>query len=341
VARRLSSHPDAAPLMPLLTAEEVSHARTPRKLCLGLLLTLAALPHSACATGAVPTQPSPPTAKNPEATPAATPAGTDAGAEGVRVGDSLVRDDELTYEGYTVRKLFKEVREAYVPGGRAEVAYAVLERRGRVLRSFDAGVYHGGLNSVSFGLFPFLGGGARQLVVSQDAPREGAQWVVSLSPRPRVIYDGPAFEAGREADDLRVKDLDGDGVYEIVAPVCQFYGFRDLAPAAAPLPPAVFKYDAKAGKYLPANQLFREHLLKGVDEAKAKVRGPSEPGDSHLADVLSILLTYVFAGDEREGWEFYEAAYKLPDKAEVKREVKAELRSQPVYRFIYKQAAGR
>jgi hypothetical protein len=228
-----------------------------------------------------------------------------------------------------------------MPDGSAEVAYVVLERGGKILRSFDAGVYHGGLNSAGFGLFPFLGEGGRQLIISQDAPRTGRQWVVSLSPSPRIIFDGPAFGVGREADDLQVSDLDGDGVYEIVAPVCDVYGFRDwaLAPTETPLPPAVFKYDAKAGKYLPANRLFREHLLKGVDEAKAKVRGPSERG--HMADVLSVLLSYVFAGDEREGWEFYEAAYALPDKAEVRREVEATLRAQPVYRFMDKQAAGR
>lgn len=119
---------------------------------------------------------------------------------------------------------------------RREVAYAVLERGGKVVRSFDAGVYHGGLNAVGFGLFPFLGGDAKQLIVSQDAPRAGVQWVVSLSPSPRVIYDGPAFEVGRETDDMSVADLDGDGVYEIVVPVCHFYGFRDLATAATPLP---------------------------------------------------------------------------------------------------------
>jgi hypothetical protein len=273
-------------------------------------------------------------------TPAATPA--DARAKEVRIGDSLVREDELTYEGYTVRKLYKKVREDAVSGGWAEVAYAVLERRGKVVRSFDAGIYNGGLNSVAFGLFPFLGGEEKQLIVSQDAPRAGAQWVVSLSPRPRVIYDGPAFAAGREADDLQVADLDGDGVYEIVAPVCAFYGFRDWAvsPAGTPLPPAVFKYDAKAQKYLPANRLFREHLLKGVEESKAKVPGPDAP-EPHLAGVLSIVLDYVYAGEERAAWEFYDATYRLPDKAEVKRDIKSELRAEPVYRFIHKQAAGR
>ncbi len=314
--------------MPVLFAEEVAPERKPRGVCAGLLLITAALLQAGCAARVESSHLATVAVPSPTPTPAA--------VKEIRIDDSLVREDELTYKGYTVRKSHREVREADAPGGRVKVDYAVLERRGKVLRSFDAGVYNGGLgNSVAFGLFPFLGGEERQLIVSQDAPRAGAQWVVSLSPRPRVIYDGPAFAAGREVDDLRVEDLDGDGVYEIVAPICAFYGFRDwaLAPADTPLPSAVFKYDLKAGKYLPANQLFRERLLKDVEEMKSKVRGPEARG-SHLADVLSIVLSYVYAGEEGAGWEFYDAAYGLPDKAEVKREVERVLRGEPVHRFM-------
>lgn len=329
--------------MPIPFAEEVSPRSTTRavrasRLCLWLA-SLAALFHLGCAARVE----SSPSGRAATEAPGATPPAPAARAatEEVHIGDSLVREDELTYEGYTVEKLYKTVREAEVPGGRAEVAYAVLERRGKVLLSFDAGVYNGGLNSAGFGLFPFLGGPEKQLIVSQDAPREGQQWVVSFSPRPHVIYDGPAFAAGREVDDLRVADLDGDGVYEIVAPLTNFYGFRDwaLAPAATPLPEAVFKYDAEAGKYLPANARFREHLLKGLEEKRSQVRGP-EAREAHLADVLSVVLAYVYAGEERAGWEFYEATYGLPDKVQLKREVKRSLRAEPVYRFMYGQRAA-
>ena len=329
--------------MSIPTAGEVSHERAPRA---GIILLLAALCQTACAARGAPPRsdrapaPAPATVTaSPETEPAP---GTKAEPAAVSIGDSLVREDELAYRGYTVRKYYRDVRAPDAPGGRAEVAYAALERGGKAVRSFDAGVYSGFGNSAGFGLFPFLGGGEKQLVVSQDAPRAGAQWVVSLSPRPRVIYDGPAFGAGREADDVLVEDLDGDGAYEILAPVCAFYGFRDWAldPAGTPLPPAVFKYDAKAGKYLPANRLFRARLLKDVEAAKSKVRGPGAPGP-HLSDVLSVVLTYVYAGDERAAWEFYDAAYGLPDKAAVKRDVKGVLRAEPVYRFLYKPAARR
>lgn len=327
--------------MLILTAEEVLHASPPRtrrgvrasRLCVSL--ALAALVQLGCAARVESSRVERAAAATPA--PSATPAEAKAEPAEVRIGDTLVHNDDLSYKGFTAQVWQRELKYGEAPGraGKPTAAYAVLARGEKTLLTFDAGVYHGGLNSVGFGLFPFLGGEEKQLVVSQDAPREGRQWIVSLSPHPRVIYDGPAFEAGREGDDLRVVDLDGDGVYEVVALLCHFYGFRDwaLAPNATPLPEIVFKYDAKARKYLPANDLFRERLLKDAEEKKAKVRGPAER-ESHTADVLSLVLAYVYAGEERAAWEFYEAAYKLPDKAELRKEIEGELRAEPVYRFV-------
>ncbi|HEX8285659.1 MAG TPA: hypothetical protein VF588_20050 [Pyrinomonadaceae bacterium] len=334
--------------MSLLIAEEVSHARPPRAprvvlaARLRLLLTLASLLQLACVARVDSSQ-----VGRAAATPAPPPA-TEAKAEAkaetveIRVGDSLV-SDALTYAGYTVRRRDRKLKDGDAPGGEGlpTAAYAVLERGGKVVRTFDAGVHNGGLNSVGFGLFAFLGGAEKQLIVSQDAPRDGRQWIVSLSPRPRVIYDGPAFAAGREVYDLRVEDFDGDGVYELAAPLTTFYGFDDwaLTPAATPLPEVIFRYDEKAGRYVPANARFRERLLKDVEAAKSKVRGPGSR-EEHLADVLAVVLAYVLAGEERAAWDFYEAAYKLPDKAKVQREIETELRAQPVYRFIYRERAA-
>ena len=141
---------------------------------------------------------------------------------------------------------------------------------------------------------------------------------------------------------MGVFDLDGDGVYEITVPVTDFYGFHDwaISPLATPLPEVVFKYDAKAGKYLPANEQFQKYILRDVDAARSKVHGPEER-EAHLADVLSVVLSYIFAGKEQEAWEFYESAYKLPDKVEIKKEIEDMLKTQPVYRFMYGKAGRR
>lgn len=260
----------------------------------------------------------------------------------IAITDALVEGDKLTYKGYVVQKRYKKVKldyppESKEPSGLVDVSYAVLKRRGKVLAKFD-GIYFGAGNETSFGLFSFLGGSTKQLVVSQDIPRGGNQWIVSLSPRFRVIYDGFKFSTGREAYNMGVIDLDHDGIYEITQPITAFYEFSKWLPVSrTPLPTVVFKYDAKAGRYLPANRRFQAYLLRDVKKAKKQISGP-ENRIKHLADILPIVLDYIFAGKEKDAWAFYEMAYKLPDKAEVKGNIKAVLKKQPVYRYIYRKS---
>lgn len=261
--------------------------------------------------------------------------------EEVQIATAFIDNDELTYNSYVVQKRYKKVwfnypSEMKEPPSGVEVSYAVLKRGGKVLAQFD-GVYFEAGNSTRFGLFSFLGGEMEQLIVSQDIFRGGRQWIVSLSPRFRIIHDSAEYGVGREAEDMGISDLDKDGIYEITQPVTAFYGFSKWIPTGrTPLPTVIFKYDAKAKKYLPANNLFQDHLLKGIDEARGNISGP-EDRINHLSDILPIVLDYIFAGEEQEAWTFYEEAYKLPDKVEIKKEIKAVLKDQPVYRFMYKK----
>ena len=110
------------------------------------------------------------------------------GREGPQVSDIYVEGDELTYNGYVVEKRHKRVRLDYPSEGKErrffedEFSYAVVRRRGKVLATFD-GVYSGAGNATRFGLFPFLGGDEKQLLVSQDVP-VGRQ---PLARRPRHL----------------------------------------------------------------------------------------------------------------------------------------------------------
>lgn len=281
--------------------------------------------------------------KEPQASPSAPPpqplVSEELREKGIGIRDVFIDDEELSHEGFVVEKRYKTVNvnagEAKEPPSWVEISYAVIKRRGKVLAQFDS-VYSGMGNDTEFGLFPFLGGDTKQLIVSQDIFRGGTQWIVILSPRFQVIYDGDEFGAGREADDMRVADLDRDGVYEITQPVTTFYGFSSLSPAQTPLPIVIFKYDAKAKKYLPANHFFKEYILRDIDESKKKVSSAGE-GTNHLANILSIVLDYIYAGEEPAGWAFYDEAYKLPDKVEMKTKIEVELKEQAVYRFMYKK----
>jgi hypothetical protein len=248
----------------------------------------------------------------------------------LRPADVFVEGDELSVEGFTFHKRSRKARfESYL----GEVEYVVAKKGERVLVKFDADPYSP-LNSADFGLFPFLGGKSQQVFISQDLPRGGCQWVVSVSPRFRIIFDGQALGAGREGYDLKALDLDNDGIYEIVAPITAFYQFQDkLYIGAIPLPDIIFKYDLAKQKYLPANPRFKERVFEEL--AKVPQIKNEELNFEHRSVALSNLLIHIYAGEEKQGWKAFEEDYKLQDKGEMERRVREILRDQPVYKLIY------
>ena len=135
---------------------------------------------------------------------------------------------------------------------------------------------------------------------------------------------------------MRIIDLDNDGVYEITVPLTFFYGFSEWVPTGrTPLPTAIFKYRGKAQEYVPANPEFQDYLLENIDKRKRGVSPPEDKVD-HITDILPIVVDYIFAGKEMEAWTFFDEAYKLADKKELKAKISAAVRRQPVYRFIYR-----
>ncbi|HVS81602.1 MAG TPA: hypothetical protein VHE60_07690 [Pyrinomonadaceae bacterium] len=214
-----------------------------------------------------------------------------------------------------------------------DVTYAVLKRKGIVLAKFDDNIYFGMGNDTRFGLFSFLDGPTKQLVISQDIFRGGTQWIISLSPQPRIIFDGPDWAVGREGDDMRTIDLDHDGVFEISVPITDFYDFQDKLPIARiPLPEIIFKYDARAMKYVPANPFFESYALHGISDLEVE---KSTDEFDQRAMALENLLAFIYVGKQNQAWDFYNRSYNLSDKEEIRRRVKAILIRQPVYKFIY------
>lgn len=267
-------------------------------------------------------------------------------AEGVQAGSIIADVQTLTYRGYVVQKLNKKVRmdipPEYGPSSLVNVSYATISRRGKVIATFDAGVYFGLGNATKMGFFSVLDNGRSQLIISQDVPKGGRQWVVDFAKGANVIFDGQKFGVGREGDDLSISDRDGDGIYEIEASITDFYGFEKsrLTTAETPLPGIVFKFDGEQERYLPANPLFRDCLLKDIEEAEKKFRSESEH-EVRLGDLMSVVLDYIFVGEEQRGWKFFEETCKLPDKAKIKSDMQDLLKAHPVYRYIYKKGANR
>jgi hypothetical protein len=221
-----------------------------------------------------------------------------------------------------------------------KVSYVIVKRNGNV-RKFDAGIYSPVGNSTQAGFFSLLGQGSDQLIISQDSFRTGVQWVADFSKGFKIIFDGQKFLVGRESYDMTISDLDGDGIYEIIVPITAFYGFESwrLSTMETPLPDIIFSYDPVQREYLPANPHFRECILRDTEAAARSAREIEK--EIGLGRLMSIVLDYVFVGEEQRGWKFFEEMCELPDKARIISDIQEVLKAQPVYRYIYKKRANR
>ena len=246
-------------------------------------------------------------------------------------------DDQLFHHGYDVKRVdgkapYSRIEESGKSSTEmVDVSYAVVRQNGRTIAKFD-GVHYPLGNLTDFGLFGLLGNKSEQLLVSLTVPRGGRHWVVSLDPTLRVLFDSDDYGVGRE--EFFVVDIEKDRVYEIVLPVTAFYEMQDkMYIGEIPLPEIIFKYDAAEERYFPANHLYPEYSLRHLD-AKFKSL-PEDPRDNYLSKRLSILLTYVYAGKEQEGWAFFDEYYRLPDKEEMKTRIRTVLRDEGVYKYLY------
>ncbi len=247
----------------------------------------------------------------------------------------FVKGDELLHNDYKVVKLSKEVRiEDF--DKKVKVTYARLENKDDILATFD-GLYYPLGNFTNFGLASLFDNDSKQLLVSQTDPRGGRHWVVDLASDAVVLFDSAEFNLGRE--EAFVMDVDGNGIKEIGLLLTEFWGFGPLAMADhRVLPMIVFKYDSKLRKYLPANQVFAYGIDHIEDEANAvdQDEKPSDPlASEYLGRRLGVLLHYVYAGKKDEGWAFFDRSYRLADAQEMKKKIRARLKNDPVYKFIY------
>jgi hypothetical protein len=254
----------------------------------------------------------------------------------------FIKGTRLTYGGYVV------TRAAVEQEGESR---AVISRGGRELVRLTDGAPRDYATRV--GLFPLLGGKEKQLVVEQYTG--GAHCctvyrVYDLGPEFRALFDGDEYGIDEIGEDMNVVDIDRDGRHEFTLSVMAFDYFM-TSHAGSVFPTAVFAYDEGAGKYVPANRKFSAYLLRGVARDVLKVealnrrltkeeRAGAFHGE-HFRAVLDVLLKYVYAGEERKGWDFFETHYMLADKAEVEAGVKEKLKESAVYRATYGVVPGK
>jgi hypothetical protein len=242
------------------------------------------------------------------------------------VENIFTKETSLSYQGFTVTKLQKTVN---VEGIKTEVSYAVLKKGEKVVANFD-GLYHPMGNATQFGLFPFLGGEAKQLIVEQSIPRNWSHWIVNLVPDSQVMFDSRKWAVDGELTPI---DVNQDGIFEFTKMLTTFYDFEKLPSSESPLIDVLFIYDANAREYVPSSRTFQEYALKGIDDEIRLIQHNNE--QSYLSAAVRIVLRYIYAGKRDEGWSFYDREYKLANKNLVKSNVLDKLRNEPVYKFIY------
>lgn len=239
----------------------------------------------------------------------------------------------MTYPNYVIQTKYK-TRHGMLRLEREQISYIVVRHLRTVVAKFDAGVYSPLGNLSRAGWLSVLNNGTDQLVVSQEASRTGRQWIADFSEKFRIIFNGERFGVGREAGDMTFSDLDGDGIFEITVPLTAFYGFEHsrLTTVETPLPDIIFKYDSKRREYLPANPYFKGCLLKNIEAAEKNLRRLSD--QPALGRLMSIVLDYVFVGEEQRGWKFFEENCNFGERARIKADMRKKLRGQPVYRYL-------
>jgi hypothetical protein len=260
----------------------------------------------------------------------------------------------LSINGYTLSKTSKRVRPDYDGlTSPMTVLYSVLKRKGKIIKKFEYNDFPH--NSADFGWVNSSNHPAKHILVGQTEPRSGRFWVIRLAPHFRVLFDTEDFGGSRQ--ELWVEDVDKDGMNElkVVTYGCTRIGSTSnlrepaIPPLCTPQPVIYFRYDKKADSYLPANHLLPVYGRGSVEASLAQLNSTSEKhllktGKAIEACVdfryaTEAFLDFVYAGRETQAWEFFDKYYTLPDRKKLKASIKADLRKDPIYRFIYRRPA--
>ncbi|HEV2833816.1 MAG TPA: hypothetical protein VGW58_00790 [Pyrinomonadaceae bacterium] len=238
--------------------------------------------------------------------------------------------DKLSYKGYDVERS---------TDARGHQSAATIKKNGRTI----ARLRNGGLgkDSTRFGLFSLLGGESKQLVILQYTGGAHCCWtyrIYDFQPSLRVIFDDENYGLDYLGYELQPEDIDGDGRYELTQAVMTFDYFH-MSHASSVFPTAVFSYDKKSRAYVPVNKRFSAYVLddvaKDLKSLELVGRDVDANHELYLSAVLKVLLKKIYAGDETDGWRFFDSEYRLTDKAEIKSDIKKALRHDPVYQSIY------
>jgi hypothetical protein len=258
--------------------------------------------------------------------------------------EGAAEPSRLEYGAYVISRQTKQFRDDGMTRP-VELSYATLTHQGKQVLKFDA-VNHPYGNETKFGFFQLFKGQPQHLIVEQSSHRWERSWIVQLSPL-RLIFDNAWYEVGTN---LVVKDLDQDGIPELIQRYEQFWFFQfgDSANTAiptsfyntnSPFTDIVFAYNSQARKYKPANPHFKEYVFAGLPslEQRIEAQGRSNSFNEYLLSlVFERTLLLLFAGEEKRAWQGFQEACQWDNCATIEQRFRLKLKDDPVYQFFAK-----
>lgn len=252
--------------------------------------------------------------------------------------------DRLTYREYEVANVFRSD---------SDDSYTTIKKNGKLIAKLDSeylGTYDE--KGLRVGLFPLLGNKTKQLIVGQFSG--GAHccysfWIYDLYPNFRLLFESEPYPIEDYMSEAQFIDIDRNGVFEFEAANNSFAYFRSVFSGSS-MPRIIFKYAKQVRKYYPANQLFKVRALDGIEEERKEIRELNRkkaagefperefPAMEYSFYTLDALLHYIYAGQEKEAWAFYDKEYKLEEfesRESLRVEVKKILKKDAVYRYVY------
>jgi hypothetical protein len=215
-----------------------------------------------------------------------------------------------------------------------------ISRNNQTLMRFQTGS-NANYNSNRVGKSHLLGSHSNEIYVGANNGGIccGEDWIVDITNgKPRIIFhsdDWGYFYGG-----LEVFDADGDGIYEIVDFDASFRYVASLLGVSSPQPRAVFKYDRRLRRYVPAPELQQGFVKQGMAENEKWIRRrylklKSEPEaypEQFIINLISQVVDLFFQGKERQAWNMLNR-YCPPDKLNsIRAELRERVRKSPTCR---------
>ncbi len=233
-----------------------------------------------------------------------------------------------------------------------------ISQNGKTLFKFKT-LYNEGYWANLTGIANLLGEKSKQIYITASGTGGVCctnYWITDVSNgTPRNVFRSEDYGGFR--DPMEVFDADGDGVYELMQWDSAFRYFLDDCGACSPEPRAIFKYDKKLGKYLPAKNIQQDFVKKDfletekwILESFAKLEKLEKTNDTENQEYLSLLLDYnrrfldhiigiFYLGDEEKAWKTFDKYYNsYSEKEKVRAEIKKRLRQSKFFQALKKSA---